>query len=135
MFKLYINGEIKLNDTNPSIMNKLNLYYFNFDGQTTSNDTQAETETETETQTTKSKKNKISKNTNSIYQRIRPLLSSSYHDKIELFTPLIANNINFDKIQSFLDNSLVLKYQKYLILVYITQIFINLFLLYVPIFV
>ena len=53
----------------------------------------------------------------------------------EKLNDFFKNNKNFDKIQSFLDNSLVLKYQKYLILVYITQIFINMFLLYVPVFV
>ena len=78
------------------------------------------------------KKTKKYKKHQSIYSIIRPHLSSDYEEKIEKFKPIANTDINFDKVQEFLDNSLILKYQKYLILIYTLQIFVNIALSYLP---
>ena len=60
-----------------------------------------------------------------------------FKDKIlkENFESLKDNEDNYDRVQLFLDNSLILKYQNYLILIYTFQIFINLILVYLPMFI
>lgn len=122
-FKSFINGEIFLNDKNSSIINKLNLYYFNNKKLNLNDVTIFEQDKE---------KPKKYKKHQSIYSIIRPHLSSDYEEKIEKFKPIDNTDINFDKVQEFLDNSLILKYQKYLILIYTLQIFVNIALAYLP---
>lgn len=122
-FKSFINGEIILNDKNSSIINKLNLYYFKSEKLNLNDITIFEHDKE---------KTKKYKKHQSIYSIIRPHLSSDYEEKIEKFKPIANTDINFDKVQEFLDNSLILKYQKYLILIYTLQIFINIALAYLP---
>ena len=130
-FKSFINGEIFLKDKNSSIINKLNLYYFNNEKLNLNNITIFEKDKEMDKEKDKEKPKKYKKH-QSIYSIIRPHLSSDYEEKIENFKPIANTDINFDKVQEFLDNSLILKYQKYLILIYTLQIFINISLAYLP---
>ena len=126
-FKSFINGEIFLNDKNSSIISKLNLYYFKSEKLNLNEITIFEEDKEQD----KEKPKKYKKH-QSIYSIIRPHLSKDYEEKIEKFKPIANTDINFDKVQEFLDNSLILKYQKYLILIYTLQIFVNIALAYLP---
>ena len=96
-FKDFINGNIKEIDNNPNIIDKLKMYYFDY---------------------------------NEDYFNI-------FKEKIlkENFESLKDNEYNYDRVQLFLDNSLILKYQNYLILIYTFQIFVNLILVYLPMFI
>ena len=130
-FKNFFNGNIDKIDFDPSILSKISKYYFNFKLITP----QKINEEKEDDKKDKKDKNKKQKNNNSSYRNVYHVLAEKYENNTESFKPMKFNDKNFNTIQKFLDNSLFMKYQKYLILIYALQILINIILVYIPLFV
>lgn len=126
VFKYFINGYTDKIDFNPNFLSKISKYYFKYKPIILQ-----EIENKKDDDN-KKQKNKKNKNNNSSYRNVYHVMTETYKNNIEPFKPMKFNEKNFNTIQKFLDNSLFMKYQKYLILIYALQIFINIILLYVP---
>ena len=126
VFKYFINGYTDKIDFNPNFLSKISKYYFKYKPIILQ-----EIENKKDDDN-KKQKNKKNKNNNSSYRNVYHVMTETYKNNTEPFKPMKFNEKNFNTIQKFLDNSLFMKYQKYLILIYALQIFINIILLYVP---